>query len=135
MGMGYGAGFADVVEQGKVESTCRTEFENFKDVLEKNNLTIEDFAAQFVSSVNMDDDTAEECPEEVVVAYKSIRTAFREATGLDVELEYHNKEDEGDRYDDVDGAYWSLHGLYELTPAAKKFGQKNWVRSFFVHFG
>jgi hypothetical protein len=135
MGMGYGAAFADVVKQEKVESICRTEFQNFKEVLEKNDLTIEDFAAQFSLQVNSGDTVECSCPEEVIKAYKSLQIAFLHETGLEVELEYHNKEDEGDRYDDVDGAYWSLHGLYELTPAAKKFGETNWVRSFFVHFG
>ena len=47
--------------------------------------------------------------------------------------------DEGDRYDDVNGAYWSVDGLYEETKKFKDFKKKfkkiKIERSHFVNFG
>jgi hypothetical protein len=47
--------------------------------------------------------------------------AFTKDTGLKVYPFYYN-EDEGDRYDDLpeSGVYWTVAGVYEMTPAAKR---------------
>lgn len=49
------------------------------------------------------------------------QSAFEADTGLTVYPFYYD-EDDGDRYDDLeDGLYWSVSGVYQLTPAAEKF--------------
>ena len=47
---------------------------------------------------------------------------------------YDHSEDDGDRYDEVSGVYWSVDGMYELSEAGKKM--KEYVsRKSFVMFG
>ena len=70
---------------------------------------------------------------------ENLKTAFARATAagedhLDLFIGYHSAQDEGDRYDEVDGAFWAVAGLYQLSPAGQKLGNKMERRSF-VTFG
>ena len=47
---------------------------------------------------------------------------------------YHDKEEDGDRYDEVDGIFWSVCGVWELTKAGKKM-EKYISRKFWTNFG
>jgi hypothetical protein len=62
----------------------------------------------------------EELSKEIIALYNAIREAFHDDTGLYLCADYHDRENEGDRYDEVDGLYWEVSGVYEMTPAAKK---------------
>ena len=72
-------------------------------------------------------------------AWKALDTAFKKATGLDLFVDYHSREDEGDRYDEVDGMFISVCGLYQPTAKYKKlkekFGDDVVERKFYVSFG
>lgn len=72
-------------------------------------------------------------------AWKALYTAFKKATGLDLFVDYHSREDEGDRYDEVDGMFISVCGLYQPTAKYKKlkakFGDDVVERKFYVSFG
>ena len=56
-------------------------------------------------------------------------------------VEFHSSEDEGDRYDEVDGLFFyiSQEDLYQPTPAYQKmmerFGKNVVERKFYVIFG
>ena len=69
-------------------------------------------------------------------ALDALRGAFgKRFSGLTLSLEYHDQENQGDRYDEVDGAYWAIDGLYVLSKGARKLGAKNFERKFFVNYG
>lgn len=66
---------------------------------------------------------------------------FKELTGIEIALSYHDKENVGDRYDEVDGWYWEAYfsSLFQDTPAFKKlkemYGEESLGREFYVTFG
>lgn len=55
--------------------------------------------------------------------------------GLQLYISYHDAENSGDRYDEVNGAYWGINGAYVLSEGAKELGASNFDRLFFVSFG
>ena len=89
------------------------------------------------------DDTegiAEKTTDRISALYIKLKDAFeRETNGLTLWLCYHN-EDEGDRYDDVRGAFWTVGGMYVMSEQGKalndKVGRGNQVQTnFYVTFG
>jgi len=127
MGMGYGANFVDTVTEEFVEEVAGAELENFKQALENIEVEISTFAQE----AEFDQD---EYGDEVDQSYDALVKKFEAVTGLGLDIGYHNQEDEGDRYDDIDGVYWSVGGVYQPTDAGLKYGAKI-SRAFFVNFG
>jgi hypothetical protein len=78
---------------------------------------------------------------EIYKAWHKLYTAFKEATGLTLLVDYHDKEDDGDRYDEVNGMFFCLcvSELYQPTEKYKKlmekFGEDVVDRKFYVSFG
>jgi hypothetical protein len=159
MGMGYGSNFADVIEFEDVEKLCPDEVGSLTKALEKYGVAMETLAQAFRwEEPELDDlQTAvgEGAPEtldekdwdayeeqgvqEIAEAFENLKAAFAQATrvgesNLTLSIGYHNAEDDGDRYDDVDGVFWAVGGLYQLTPSGKKIGDKV-ERKFFVTLG
>lgn len=127
MGMGFAGAYADVVEVETIEKFCKKEYKAFMDSFSGSSTDLETFAQN--ASYSLDDEDAN-----VVWAYNDLCEAFNEKTGLDLGLSFHSASDEGDRYDDVDGAYWCVEGMYALTPAGEKM-KKFVERKHFVQFG
>ena len=124
MSMGYGANYADVIEDKDVEAICPVAHRAFMVTLAANNTDLDDFACLL---------SGDDAPEEVIPAYNLLCEEFNAKTGLELMLEYHGSDD-GDRYDDVTGGFWSIWGMYELTEAGKKLD--NLVeRKFYVTYG
>lgn len=128
MGMGYGANFIDAVEEQTVKENCPTEFENFMGLVDKSELVLEEFARS--AEINDLDSYGN---EDVVKAYENLCEAFEKKTGLSLSLGHHDPEG-GDRYDDVQGIYWSVGGVWGLTEAGKNMKGKV-ARKFFVVLG
>ena len=112
MGMGYGANYADVVEQDFVKKTCPKEYAALDKAIDND---VEDFEA-FAQEINQE-------------GLQDIAPSIRRLS-----IGYHSTEDNGDRYDEIDGAYWSVEGVWTRTPAGKKF-KTQIERKFFVTFG
>ena len=77
--------------------------------------------------------------QEVAQALEALKAAFARATAvgdshLELSIGYHDAAQDGDRYDEVNGVFWAVDGLYQLSPAGRKFGTKV-RRKFFVTFG
>jgi hypothetical protein len=122
MGMGHSASFAEVIEQSFVKEICPETFQKFIDAIDEADKTLEEFAR--------DDSNFDFEP------FQELLKDFKKKTKLDMYLAYHDQENSGDRYDEVDGVYWALDfsDVYEMTPAAKKLAAKI-NRKFFVNFG
>ena len=130
MGMGYGANYADVMEDEDVKKLCPYYWKRFADAINEDEEMedVDDFARELYFDEIDENDS-------VMVAYKALCQAlYNETEGLEFSLGFHDHEDNGDRYDEVNGHYWSVDGLYELTKAGKKFHDKV-DRKFFVTFG
>lgn len=128
MGMGYSAAYADVVSEDFVKEMCPDEYNKFmeqfddKTVVDNVVFTIEYFA----QNLGYSDDYNQ--------SYEDLIKKFEERTGLTLWIGYHDIENDGDRYDDIDGVYWSVGGVYQHTPAGEKYKHRI-QRAFFVNFG
>lgn len=131
MGMGYGANYAYTCKTSLIERLCPAEYKSFYARLDDEALDFDSFAMYF--------DQEDPCVETIRPAYDNLRIAFYNATdtggegGLYLGVAYHDQE-EGSRYDDVTGGYWTLEGVVKRTPAGKRFADEI-EKSFFVTFG
>ena len=70
-----------------------------------------------------------------------IAKKFKDETDIDLYINYHDANDDGDCYDDVDGLFFNFchRDLYKPTKAYKammaKFGEDIVERKFYVIFG
>jgi len=127
MSMGSSACFAEVIELKTVKKFCPDQLKNFLDDVEDSGSDLSEVAR------NLDLDFDEVAPH-VVISFKQLQKEFEDKTGLQLYIGYHDKENEGDKYDEVDGVVWSVCGVYELTPSGKKM-IKYISRKFWTHFG
>ena len=129
MGMGYCAAFADTIEPEDVRKICPKEYDALVKALDESEEgeTLDSFAQEATYDENIEGTNT-------AVAYKALCAAFEKLTGLGLGLGYHDKGDEGDRYDDVDGYYWWLDGVYKLSPEGEKLNEII-QRKFWVTFG
>lgn len=156
MGSGYGANAADVIEEKDIKKVgkCKKLFAALEDALGEE-FGIDDLAQQIQSNGDIDSAIEEMFPAEegrseienqsraisgnlVKTAYEGLCSEFKKLTGLTIELSYHSQEDDGDRYDDVSGAYWDVWGWYCVSPQAKKAQKKYKIKvetKGFVTFG
>ena len=129
MGMGYGANYADVIEDTDVKKLCKVTYNKLMKAIEADeDIGDLDDYAQLMVFEEIDEDS------DVYLAYRNLQSAFEKATDLQVYLEFHDHDEYGDRYDDINGHYWSVDGMYQLTPAGEKLKDKV-GRKFFVTFG
>lgn len=131
MSMGYGANYADVVSDKVVKKFCPKELKALEKAL-ANDEEINDLESlgQYLS-------WGEEIGDKIDVALNALCKSFQKKTGLILNIAFHDKEEAGDRYDEVNGAFWVVDNVYAKTPEAKKFekaGNKI-QRRFFVKFG
>lgn len=123
MGMGYGSNYADIISSEYVAIFCSDEHRQFMMALSKHEVDFNTFCQE-----------SEEMEKEIIDAFTKMQEAFNVATGLDLETGYHSSEDTGDKYDEVDGGYYSVDGMYEMTQAGKNIGEMV-KRKFWVTFG
>ncbi len=133
MGMGYVACSEWVISNEKVKEIVSNEYDKFIKVLLNNDISIEEFAmeAQFIDEIIAGlKDLKKALPDDVVwddfcseagLAYEELIKAFKDKTDIRIYLKYHDQEVDGDRYDEVDGAFFVLdwNDMYQLTPEAK----------------
>ena len=151
MGMGYGANYADVVADKTVQNIVGKKLlddfmEKYEAFLDSNEelsaFDITDtlnYTAVMAPDKKFNDDT----PESVALrkAWYAIHDKFKEQTDVDLLVEFHDSEENGGRYDEVDGLYFCISqvDLYQPTPAYQKmkerFGDDVVERKFYVTFG
>ena len=123
MSMGYGSNYADIISNDNVKAICQKEYDALIALLFLEDMTFDDFCQE---SGKLSDD--------ILFAWGKLVGNFEYKTGLALETGYHSRDDDGDRYDEIDGGYFLVDGMYELTEAGKKIGDKV-KRKFFVTFG
>jgi len=126
MGMGYSACTAWTIDDKDCQKLCRKPWNNMMAALADKNMSLDELA----QTLNWDG----EVPDYILDALNAFTKAFEKKTGLPIGLYFHNADEEGDRYDDINGHYWDLSEVSRLTPKAKKLGKK--IRfSTWVNFG
>lgn len=144
MSMGYCANYADVIKNETVGKIIgdKNLVEDFVKKYESFNRDEDELSFDELNdTLNDDKDSVgdSEGLKELRKVWDKLRMAFNKETGLVLELDYHNKTDEGDRYDEVDGLVICVRGLYQPTENYKKmmekFGKNVVKRKFYVSFG
>lgn len=133
MGMGHAGASADVIEEDKLVNLLPKEFQALMDSVDQS----EHFGgiAHLAFELQAADGTKGIADKAVLDALNALCDAFaRRFEGLTLTLRHHDPEN-GGRYDDVNGAYWSIGGLYILSRGAKQLGTANFERKHFVEFG
>lgn len=144
MSMGYGANYADVIETETLativgDKALVDDFVKQFDKYEPDNDGMDylDLTDKLNAGKPDKDDSKELAALDK--AWKALNAAFKKATGLTLFVDYHSRDDEGDRYDEVDGMFISVCGLYQPTAKYKKlkakFGDDVVERKFYVSFG
>jgi hypothetical protein len=125
--MGYEANYADVVEQDFIKNMCPQEYEAFIQALKNKDIDLGELAQTWR------DYSSKEEKQDHFKAYQTLCDTFKQKTGLELYLDYHS-EDDGDRYDDINGVMWCVDGVYQHTKAGRKY-QEQIERKSWVSFG
>ena len=127
MGMGYAAAQVEEVKEELIKQVAGKEYDELIKAIEaEDDMTIGDFAQEARYE--------EYFTETLENLYNKLVKKFNKETGLELYIGYHDAEAEGSRYDDIDGVYWCVGGVYQLTPAGKKY-EKFIETKNFVNFG
>ena len=127
---------ADVVQEELLEQLCPGELQAFNGALREADISEYEFHQAWRSGKsslsegkNKDDD--ERQGNDLNRALQALIETFRAKTlGLELDICFHDPEN-GDRYDEVSGLFFTVSGAYQYTPAGEKFKQfierKGWV--------
>jgi hypothetical protein len=129
--MGYGANFADVIEADTLKKICPKTYEAFVEALRTGEVELESFA-QDIEHDAVDETSA------MFKAYQELIDAFEKETDMSLGIGFHDADDQGDCYDEINGAFFWIDGMYSITPAGKKLKDRygdGVERKFFVTFG
>lgn len=149
---------ADVVEEEKVKELCPEEYEAFISSLRADEQYLEDEVDDGADAKDRDilkhvitealmweGPLERQLPQPIIDAWTALVAKFAEVTrdeyanggtspGLTLGIAHHNSEDEGSGYDEVNGIFWWVDGMYELTPAGVKC--RDFVeRKHYVQYG
>jgi hypothetical protein len=136
MGMGNYANYADTVTNDFVTETCPEEMAGLLKVLAENDYSLEQLAMSATDGGDIEGelglDLEEEAAKAIMEAYETLCMTFQDKTqGLSLDIRYKDHEDRGD---EVDGVFWEVDNVYELTTAGKKYN-KQIERKFWTNFG
>ena len=136
MGMGHISNYADTVEDKFVKEVCPKEHKELMDLIEHLDINFDMFAygLDFYSGMDDIEEVTDEDESNLRCLYSNLQTAFNKATGLSIEVRFHDQSEFGSRYDMVDAGFWGVEGVYQMTPAAKKIKDKI-ERKFWVTYG
>ena len=130
MGMGYFPNSATTISIEGMEELLPNEMANLIRVAEEEEqIALEDLF--FEQEADMYP-KAEEALINLQKAFRELTTVGSEC--LEIYPAYHDSSEEGDRYDDVDGAFFTVDNALVMSEPAKKF-QKYLVNSHWVSFG
>lgn len=152
MASGHSANYADVIPQELVQELCPVEWADLVELLASHDLELETLgkACKFdgseedemrsdVSGLCATEAEDEQLIQDLLASWRRLQAAFAKATavdgaGLELFLGHHSQHDDGDCYDEVDGVFFAVGGMYQLTPAGTKFADRI-ERKFFVAYG
>lgn len=136
--MGYGANMDTVISIEDIGKIAPSEWKRLKDLLEEADVTLDALAVAVQYGDNIDE-APEEKEDAIFQAYTSLVDEFKRQTSIGLEVRHHDSSDSGSRYDDVDGAFFSLawNDVYEYTGQMKALLDKGFKpeMKFWVTFG
>ena len=107
-----------MVDPSFVRKHARYAWDRFIRLVNKQ-FSLQEFAQQYAQ--NEDFTELEIANPQLLRAYQKLQADFKKSTKLSLSLDYHDADNEGDRYDEVDGCFWSVGGVWKQTTAGKKY--------------
>lgn len=122
MSSGYMANNADIIHEDKLKKLLPSEFGALDTAM--NNCELPgwgwvDFARDCETQNAYYDSGADFIA--IAKAYKQLQRAFKRRTGLTLGLGYHDGENGGDCYDEINGPTWFVGDVWQRTPAGQKW--------------
>jgi hypothetical protein len=108
MGIGYAANLEIVIENDSLRKIVPKEYDKLIKLLEVHNCTIEQLAMYECELDYLPECLDKDAYNEVFAAYDELVFEFESKTKIKLYLKYHDSTRYGDRYDDVDGAFFAL---------------------------
>lgn len=161
MGMGFSGAYAEVIEPDKLAEIAPASWSEVLKLLTED-VTSQDLFLTVMAHLwipdmfedidpdwlipdstlwSDDEDTVNQRIAQYALVFDKLRNEFTNATKvgestLELDMDYHDSDSCGDRYDEVSGPYFQVHGCYEPTPAAKDLIKNSIVeRRWFVVLG
>ena len=114
---GYGANFVMVLDTEKVEALVAGPYAVFQAALDEYEVTFDAFAEAYsqtddyeiADDINGYEIDIEAANKEITAAFQAVEAAFKEKTGISLNVEYHNQDANGDNDDEVDGGFYFLY--------------------------
>jgi hypothetical protein len=139
MSSGYGAAFAEVISSKLIRRICPIEYNAFLRAISDAGTSLEEVAQHLATDSELelnfgDDGYAKRKQEAIHKTWRKLQRVFKRVSeGLVLEIGYHDSEEGSPGYDEVNGAYFCVGGVYRLTPAGKRF-RRSIRRKFFVNY-
>ena len=131
MASGHSAAHADTVNEGFILMHAGAELQAFKASFDAPGAAISS-EEEFAQKAQRED--LDEGSQDQQDLYKTLQETFKLKTGLDLAIRFHDSDNQGDCYDDVNGVFWDVDGVYQYSPAGEKF--KDFIeRKFYVTYG
>lgn len=128
MGMGNYPCSADQIEESFVEEQCPILLGELKAVINELDISFDTMAQYLDSASGQDymenDGFSEDDQKKLKEVFEKLQKQFEEKTKLTLDVTYSVSDEEADRGCDVTGGLWCVGGVYERTPAGKKFADK-----------
>jgi len=135
MSNGYNASVVDITTDEKIIEVCKDEYESFIEALKKADLDIDDYSKTIAYGEELDYESEDgEKYKQLNDVYEILCDKFLEEIGMGIELNNHDSDNQGDCYDEVDGYFWEIFGVYVLSKSAKKH-KDIYESASFVSFG
>lgn len=141
MPMGHSACLEVVIEVEKLEEIVPVELKQLNDFFENKEESSLDELIRSYCTDDACDGLEEKEQEEAIILLNNLLKAFKDKTGIELLVGYHDNESSGDCYDEVDGAFFTLEwtDVFTLTPEAKalkdKFGEDAFDIKRYVVYG
>lgn len=135
MAMGYGSNVVITLNVNRLELLQLKSYSNLKKVLELS----EDEKYQLYEAIEIEGiKTLDESLMKYADYLEEFKLEFLKKTGIKVYLGYHDKENNGDIYDEVEGLFFELdfEDVYEMSENAIDLSRKAaFGFESFVHYG
>jgi len=134
MGMGTMAQHVVIFDDKKVNELVGKELKELEDFLDTFGNSLADVAMNIVQESDFVD---ENIAEEAYNKMKNIISILEASIpGLTVHIGYHDAEAYGSRYDEVEGMYFAIEGVYVIAEEAKEAMASGAIKeAFFTVFG
>jgi hypothetical protein len=145
MGMGYWANQAYVISEEVLRKVCKKEYNALINLLKKLDIDVEGYNGQILAQEEYeeltnsnDEPLTKENANKVGEVIQELQNAFNKSSNLGLHINYQS-EDEGSRYDDVEGLFWEVYGFTGVTTEGQafidKFGENSIINASWASFG